>query len=129
MNIKIDHLALYVRDLDATKEFFVKYFNAKSNELYHNTKTEFKSYFLSFDGGCCLEIMTRPGLIEERTSDLRYGYIHFAISVGSKENVNKLTDRLINNGYEAVSGPRTTGDGYYESCIIGPENNIIEITV
>ncbi len=129
MDIKIDHLALYVRDLDTTKGFFVKYFNAKFNELYHNTTTGFKSYFLSFDGGCCLEIMSRPGLVEERNSDLRYGYIHFAISVGSKENVNELTDRLIHDGYEVVSGPRTTGDGYYESCIIGPENNIIEITV
>lgn len=129
MEIRIDHLAMYVRNLDATKDFFVKYFNTESNELYHNTKTGFRSYFLSFHGGCRLEIMTRPGLEEERTSDFRYGYSHFAISVGSKENVDVLTHRLSTDGYEVVSGPRTTGDGCYESCIIGPENNLIEITV
>lgn len=129
MEIKIDHLAMYVSDLDGTRDFFIKYFDAKSNELYHNTKTGFRSYFLSFDGGCRLEIMTRPGLVEEWASDLRYGYIHFAISVGSKETVDELTDKLHHDGYEVVSGPRTTGDGCYESCIIGPENNLIEITV
>lgn len=128
MDIKLDHLAMYVRNLDATKDFFVKYFNAESNELYHNTKTGFMSYFLSFDRGCRLEIMTRPGLVEERTSDLRYGYIHLAISAGGKEDVDALTDRLRNDGYKVVSGPRTTGDGCYESQIIGFEGNLIEIT-
>lgn len=127
--MKIDHVALYVRDLEGTRNFFIKYFDAKSNELYHNTKTGFKSYFLTFDDGCRLEIMTRPGLIEERTSEIRYGYIHFAISVGSREMVDALTDRLRNDGCEVVCGPRITGDGCYESCIIGPEKNLIEITV
>ena len=73
--------------------------------------------------------MTRPGLVEERTSDLRYGYIHFAVSVGSKERVDALTERLRNDGYEVLSGPRTTGDGCYESWVTGPENNLVEITV
>lgn len=129
MCMKIDHLAVYVHDLDGARDFFVRYFEAKSNEMYHNTKTGFRSYFLSFDSGCRLEIMTRPGLVEERTSDLRYGYIHFAVSVGSKERVDALTERLRNDGYEVVSGPRTTGDGCYESCVTGPENNLVEITV
>nr|WP_288927307.1 VOC family protein [uncultured Akkermansia sp.] len=127
--MRIEHIALYVIDIEKTKDFFTQYFNAVPNELYHNQKTGFKSYFLSFDDGSRLEIMTRPELAEVEASHLRCGYIHIAISVGSKETVNELTGRLHSDGYEVVSGPRTTGDGCYESCIIGPENNLIEITV
>lgn len=127
--MKIEHCAMYVLDLEGARDFFVRYFNAVSNELYHNKQTGFKSYFLSFDNGSRLEIMTRPKLVDEETSQLRCGYIHIAISVGSKGEVNALTERLRNDGYKVVSEPRTTGDGCYESCIIGPENNLIEITV
>lgn len=124
----IEHIAMYVNDIEKTKEFFVKYFNATSNEGYHNPNTDFRSYFLSFDDGTRLEIMNRPQMKDEEKSLNRTGYIHIAFSLGSKKQVDDLTERLRNDGFSVVSGPRTTGDGYYESCIIGIEGNQIEIT-
>jgi lactoylglutathione lyase len=127
--MKIEHFAMYVIDLESVKNFFVRYFNAVPNEMYHNKKTDFKSYFLSFDDGSKLEIMTRPGLADEQKNPLQCGFIHLAMSVGSKEKVDTLTETLQNGGYQLVSGPRITGDGCYESCFYGPENNLIEITI
>ena len=127
--MKIDHLAMYVIDLERTKEFFICYFNALAGKKYHNPRTDFESYFLSFEDGSRLEIMTRPGLAGNKKNPMQCGFIHLAFSVGSKENVDALTHRLRHDGYETVSGPRTTGDGCYESCILGPEDNLIEITV
>lgn len=127
--MKIEHVALYVNDLEKAKSFFIKYFDAKSNEGYHNPKTDFRSYFLSFDNAARLEIMNKPNLSDLPKDIIRTGYTHIAFSVGSKEKVDALTARLKSDGYEVVSGPRTTGDGYYESCIIALENNQIEITV
>lgn len=124
----IEHIAMYVNDLEKTKEFFVKYFNAISNEGYHNPNTDFRSYFLSFDDGARLEIMNRPQMKDEEKTLNRTGYIHIAFSLGSKKQVDDLTERLRNDGFSVVSGPRTTGDGYYESCIIVIEGNQIEIT-
>ena len=125
----IEHIAMYVTDLEKTKEFFVKYFNAASNEGYHNKITDFRSYFLSFDNGARLEIMNKPQMADDEKVLLRTGYIHIAFSLGTKEAVDALTEKLKNDGYQVVSGPRTTGDGYYESCIVGIEGNQIEITV
>lgn len=127
--VKPDHFALYVHDLEAARNFFVKFFNAVPSTLYRNHKTNFKSYFLSFDGDARLEIMTHPELTDQMRTDMRTGYIHLAFSVGSHDEVDRLTRLLAENGYKVVSGPRTTGDGYYESCITGPEGNLIEITV
>ena len=127
--MRIEHIAMYVNDLDFARDFFIKYFNATSNDGYHNKTTDFRSYFLSFDDGTRLEIMKKP-VMEDCVKDLnRTGYIHIAFSVGSKEGVDALTKRLKDEGYEVISGPRTTGDGYYESCIVGIEGNQIEITV
>lgn len=126
--MQIEHIAMYVNDIEKTKEFFVKYFNATSNEGYHNPNTDFRSYFLSFDDGARLEIMNRPQMKDEEKSLNRTGYIHIAFSLGSKKQVDDLTERLRNDGFSVVSGPRTTGDGYYESCIIGIEGNQIEIS-
>lgn len=125
----IEHVAMYVNDLEKARDFFVKYFNAISNEKYHNKKTGFSSYFLSFDDGARLEIMNKPDLMDREKQLAETGYIHIAFSVGSKEAVDAFADRLRRDGYLIVSGPRTTGDGYYESCIIGVEGNQIEITV
>ncbi len=125
----IEHIAMYVNDLEKARDFFVKYFNAISNEGYHNKTTDFRSYFLSFDDGARLEIMNKPNMIDSEKQLTKTGYIHIAFSLGSKEAVNELTDKLRNDGYNVLSGPRTTGDGYYESCIIGIEGNQIEITV
>ena len=124
----IEHFAMYVNDLEKTKDFFVRYFDAKANSGYHNTETDFQSYFLSFDHGARLEIMKKPEMVDAVKSLTRTGYIHLAFSLGSKEAVNLLTRELKEDGYEVVSGPRTTGDGYYESCIVGIEGNLIEIT-
>lgn len=125
--MKIEHTALYVSDLERARDFFVKYFGAVPGELYHNTKTDFKSYFLSFDGGARLEIMHHPD-VSEKTDEPGLGYAHVAFSVGSRENVDALTERLRADGFQIASEPRVTGDGYYESCIADSEGNLIEIT-
>ena len=125
--MKIEHIALYVRDLVGARDFFVNYFDADPGEEYRNPVTGFRSYFLSFADGARLEVMTKPGLQETVTN--RFGYAHLAFSVGSCEAVDTLTARMRKDGFNVISGPRVTGDGYYESCIQGFEGNIIEITV
>ena len=127
--MRIEHIAMYVNDLESARDFFIKYFNATSNDGYHNKTTDFRSYFLSFDNGARLEIMKKPVMEDDEKVINRTGYIHIAFSVGIKEAVDGLTGRLKADGYEVISGPRTTGDGYYESCIVGIEGNQIEITV
>ena len=127
--MKIEHIALYVNDLEGARDFFVRYFGAISNEGYHNTRTDFRSYFLTFEDGARLEIMTKPDLTDSGDFLNRYGYAHLAFSTGSREAVDNLTARLKADGYPVYSGPRVTGDGYYESCILGFEGNLIEITV
>lgn len=127
--MKIEHIAMYVNDLEATKAFFVKYFGATSNAGYHNKKTDFRLYFLTFDNGPRLEIMNKPVMEDPEKILTRTGFIHIAFSVGSKEKVDELTVEMKADGYEVLSGPRTTGDGYYESCVIALEGNQIEITV
>lgn len=127
--MKIEHIAMYVNDLEGARDFFVKYLDGKSNDGYHNKNTNFKSFFISFDDGARLEIMQKPQMEEAEKTLNRTGYIHIAFSLGSAEAVDSLTARFKEDGYEVVSGPRTTGDGYYESCIVGIEGNQIEITV
>lgn len=126
--MNIEHIAMYVKDLEGARDFFIRYFGASSNAGYHNRTTDFRSYFLLFSHGPRLEIMTRPELEDFDKSLTATGYIHIAFRLGSKEAVDKLSDLLKRDGYEVVSGPRTTGDGYYESCIVGFEGNLIEIT-
>ena len=127
--MKIEHIALYVEDLEETKNFFIKYLGAKANNGYHNPRTNFRSYFLSFEDGARLEIMQRPEMVNLPKEATRTGYAHIAFSVGSREKVDALTAELKADGYDVVSGPRITGDGYYESCIVAMEGNQIEITV
>ena len=126
--MKINHVAMYVRDLEAVKDFFVRFFDAVSNEMYHNPRTGLKSYFLSFEDGAKLEIMSRPDMTEGTKELCQIGYIHLAFSVGSKAQVDRLTSSLQVQGYAVLSGPRFTGDGFYEICVLGPEGNQIEIT-
>lgn len=127
--MRIEHIALYVNDLESARQFFVKYFGATSNNGYQNPRTDFRSYFLSFDDGTRLEIMNKPGMPDLPKELSRTGYAHIAFSTGSKEKVDALTARLKADGYKVISGPRTTGDGYYESCVVAIEQNQIEITV
>lgn len=126
--MKLDHIAMYVIDIEMIREFFTTYFGAMANEMYHNPRTGLRTYFLTFPDGGRLEIMNRPEVLL-RTKELTdAGYIHLAFSTGSRDAVDKLTARLQQAGFPVLSGPRLTGDGYYESCILGPENNQIEIT-
>ncbi|MDY6269723.1 MAG: VOC family protein [Selenomonadaceae bacterium] len=127
--MKIEHVAMYVKDLEGAKSFFEKYLGAKANDIYHNPLTDFRSYFLTFDDGARLEIMHKPQMEDPEKTLNRTGFIHLAFSVGDKETVDRLTATLKGDGYEVVSGPRTTGDGYYESCVVALERNQIEITV
>lgn len=119
---------MYVSDLERAREFFVKFFEGTSNDKYVNERTGFSSYFISFPDGPRLELMHNAS----RTvlpGDDGLGYHHFAFSVGSKEAVDAKTSELTAAGYACVSGPRTTGDGYYESVIVDAEGNHIEITI
>lgn len=129
ISMRIEHVAMYVNNLEAARDFFIKYLGASSNDGYHNQKTGFRSYFLSFSDGARLEVMNKPQMDDAEKTLARTGLIHIAFSVGSRERVDELTEELKRDGYEVVSGPRTTGDGYYESCVIGIEGNQIEITV
>lgn len=127
--MKIEHAAMYVNDLEKARGFFVKYLQGKSNDGYHNVKTGFRSYFISFSDGARLELMNKPDMDDQNKTLTRTGYAHIAFSVGSKEAVDELTARLKEDGFQVTSGPRTTGDGYYESSILAIEDNQIEITV
>lgn len=127
--MKIEHIAMYVSDLERAKDFFVTYLNGRAGAAYHNPVTGFRSYFLSFDDGARLEIMHKPGVVVTDQTPDRTGYAHIAFSVGSREKVDALTERLKQDHYDVISGPRITGDGYYESCIVVVEGNRIEITV
>ncbi|MDR6371755.1 lactoylglutathione lyase [Chryseobacterium bernardetii] len=127
--MKIEHIAIWVKDLEKSRVFYQKYFGAVSNEKYHNPVKNFQSYFLKFENGCRLEIMTSPDIKESENSYefQQFGIIHLAFTAGSKEKVNELTETLRKDGYKVAGEPRMTGDGYYESVILDPENNIIEI--
>jgi lactoylglutathione lyase len=127
--MRIDHVALFCRDLETMRQFFLDYFEAVSNELYHNPRTGLRTYILSFtEGSTRLELMQRPDTIDADPSKPNIGFIHVSFAVGSKEAVDAKTQELRDAGYQVVSGPRITGDGFYESCILGPEGIQIEIT-
>ena len=150
--MRIDHAALFCRDLEQMRQFFIDYFDARSNEQYHNPRTGLRTYILSFtEGSTRLELMQRteqrepssslewpsrdgrrqsqrPDVQDADPSQPTIGYVHLSFAVGSRKGVDLLTRRLAADGYTVTSGPRTTGDGYYESCIIGPEKIQIEIT-
>ena len=129
--MKINHLAIWVNDLERMKVFYEKYFKAQAGDRYHNPTKAFTSYFLSFKEGARLEFMQKPEIPSNlnSTMDQYIGLNHLTISVGSKEIVNSLTAQLRNDGFQVIGEPRTTGDGYYESVILDPEENRLEITV
>ena len=127
--MRIEHLAIWVKDLESMKDFYKTYFEAKSGEKYHNPVKNFASYFLSFNSGPRLELMHRPDVVRRTNGEGEYiGITHFAITVGSQNKVNELTENLRNSGFKVIGEPRTTGDGYYESVVLDPEGNRIEIT-
>lgn len=126
--MRIEHVAMYVNDLEKEKAFYETYFDAEASDKYVHEEVGFSSYFLSFKDGARLELMHSTVMEDGEKHRKRTGFIHVAFAVGGKEDVDRLTARLKKDGYEVISGPRTTGDGYYESCILDPEGNQIEIT-
>lgn len=124
---RIEHMAMWVTNLEECREFYCNYFDGSAGEKYHNPVKNFSSYFLTFDGGSRLELMHAPGKNGRNSSSL--GYAHLAFSVGSMEDVDSLTEKLRNEGFSVIGEPRTTGDGYYESVVEDPEGNPIEITI
>lgn len=128
MNCSITHIAVYAKDLEKIKDFYVKYFGGVANNIYINS-TGFSSYFVKFESGARIEVMAHKELEEVESKDRVNGYNHIAFSVGSREGVIELTEELVKDGYELLSPVRETGDGYFESCVADPEGNRVEITV
>jgi lactoylglutathione lyase len=129
--MKIEHIALWTKNIENMKSFYEQYFHARAGEKYTNHQKGFESYFLSFKRGARLELMQMSSIPDSNNDVYKQfiGLIHFAVSTGSKESVDSLTLQLKNDGYEILDGPRTTGDGYYESVILDPEGNRVEITI
>jgi lactoylglutathione lyase len=128
--MKIAHIAIWTRDLEGMRNFYMHYFDASSSEAYYNHSRDFKSYFLKFNGDCKLELMQMPGIPVSKDDPVRQatGLIHLAIALGSRTKVDELTKELRLDGFRILSEPRTTGDGYYESIILDPEGNRVELT-
>jgi lactoylglutathione lyase len=124
--MKIHHIGIWTDDLEKLKSFYLKYFDCQVNDRYDNTAKQFSSYFLTFPGGCRIELMKRVD-IRERAGTDSLGLAHIAICVGTRNKVDALTKLMKNDGYVISSYPRETGDGYYESVILDPEDNRIEL--
>ncbi len=122
----IDHVAIWTRDLEGVKDFYVRYFNCTAGARYVNPLKKFSSYFLSFQDGARIEIMNRDDIDGERKGE-ETGLAHIALNAGSREEVDRLTEQLEREGVRIKGKPRITGDGYYESVILDPEGNIVEI--
>ena len=130
--MKIEHIAIWTQDIEAMKRFYETYFDAQANSKYTNPKKGFESYFLTFGSGARVELMQKSNvtpLERSHPADDYLGYAHFAFSLGSESAVDEKTQRLVTDGFTKLDGPRWTGDGYYESVILDPEGNRIELTV
>jgi lactoylglutathione lyase len=125
----IEHLAIWTYNIERLRTFYETYFHAQSGPKYINPAKQFESYFLTFQSGARLELMQRPGLAPLTGTTTHSGYAHIAFSLGSKEAVNMLTEHLQRDGYSLLDGPRTTGDGYYESTVLDPDGNHLELTI
>jgi lactoylglutathione lyase len=128
--MRIEHVALWTADLERCKQFYSTYFDAAAGADYVNPAKGFTSSFLSFADGARLEIMKSTMLspVSIEAGAQRMGLTHMAIAVGSEQRVDELTRRLSDDGFRVVDGPRRTGDGYYESVVLDPDGNRIEIT-
>ncbi len=124
--MKLDHIAIWVEDLEKMKNFYLQFFDCKCSEKYINPAKNFQSYFLTFKDLSKIELMHNPKK-NKKANDL-LGYAHLAIRLKTKKEIDILTEKIKQNGYKIVSGPRVTGDGYYETSFLDPESNIIEIT-
>ena len=124
----IEHVAIWTNDLEKLKDYYVKFFNGKSNQKYRNPTTLFESYFISFDSGCRLELMTNPDIKEKNGQTNYIGIAHFAFEVESKSEVDLKAQELKIAGFPILKGPRITGDGYYEFETVDVDGNKIEVT-
>jgi lactoylglutathione lyase len=128
-NMRIEHMALWTTDIERCKTFYTSYFGATAGTPYVNPKKGFESCFLSFAEGARIEVMKtatlNPVVIEPGAQ--RMGLTHFAISVDSDQLVDDLSLRLAQDGYQVIDGPRRTGDGCYESVVLDPDGNRVEI--
>jgi lactoylglutathione lyase len=128
--IRIEHLALWTTDIDRSAAFYARYFGAQCGPEYRNVSKGFTSVFLTFTGGARLEVMSTTTLdpVPSEPGAQRMGLTHFAIAIGSDAAVDALTARLRGDGYHVLDGPRRTGDGYYESVVLDPDGNRVEVT-
>ncbi len=125
----IEHLALYCADIERSREYYARFFGARSGARYENAAKGFSSYFLSFESGARLEIMSLAQLPKAAPPAPAFGLAHLAFRVGSESAVDELTRQIAAAGYDVYSAPRRTGDGYYESCVADPDSVRVEITV
>ncbi len=125
----LEHVAVWTFQIERLKLFYENYFGARAGSLYINKEKGFRSYFLSFDQGARLEIMQMEGIPVSKNSAYQQftGLIHMAFALESQAAVNKLTERLEKDGFEIIGPPRITGDNYYESVVLDPDNNRVEI--
>lgn len=123
----IAHIGIWTTDIEAMKDFYTHYFDGKSNKKYTNPTTTFESYFISFEQGTQLELMHKPSVDKPASNEEKLGIAHVAFTLGSQEAVLSLTKTLRTDGFRIVGEPRTTGDGYFESVILDPEGNRIEL--
>jgi len=128
--MKIDHIAIWTQHLDKMRHFYEKYFEGRSGEKYINPRKNFESYFVEFDGGSRLELMEKLEVDSKLHDDIEnyLGITHFAIATGNRSKVDQLTEQLRADGYKIIGEPRITGDGFYESVVLDPEGNKVEIT-
>jgi lactoylglutathione lyase len=126
--LRIEHVALWVHDLERMRAFYVESLGGRSGTPYHNERTGFRSYFISFSEGARIELMSRANDVGEGLRGTAAGYAHVALSLGSREAVDSLVEDLERAGVVIAGRPRTTGDGYYEAVIEDPEGNRIELT-
>lgn len=124
--MKIHHIAIWTFRLEELREFYIRYFNGTSNEKYINPKKGFESYFIYFDDGAALELMSRTDVQNTPIEENKLGLTHFALSFQSKEDVLRTTEQLRSDGYTIAGEPRTSGDGYFESVILDPDGNRVE---
>ena len=134
--MKIEHVAIWAKDIDKVCTFYRKYFDGVVHPVYHNPAKQFTSRFVTFESGARLEVMHRPDIdadVGTVTSPMFHvehcGLTHLSFSVASKEELDRLTQKMSDDGIQIVGQPRTTGDGYYESVVLDPEGNRVEVTV
>ena len=127
----LEHVAIWTRQLEEMKDYYVKYFQAVPNEKYENPSKKFESYFLEFESGARLELMRKEGVPENKNDTVgtqHTGIIHLAFGVDSMKEVEDKARELSEDGFAILSGPRKTGDGYYEFETLDPDNNRLEVT-